>query len=230
MKYFAYGSNCNPAVMRKKQVGFTSAQHAVLPGYRLLFNKKALRDSLPDDVGFANLAEAPESNVEGVLYEIVDHHLPRLDQSERYPEHYTRIEVTVHTRAGSVACTCYQAQPDKVATGLKPSRNYLNHILAARDFLSWQYYEALDRSQTYEGRCACCMTTREVIFIREGSRLHMLCQACREARLVWGDARGRSLTVAETEAVMTRLVQGGAGFPSIRALLDAAIARRIIDP
>lgn len=230
MKYFAYGSNCNPAVMERKGVEFTSRNRATLTGYRLLFNKKAQREKLPPTIGFANINEDPEGTVEGVLYEIVDDHLSRLDESERYPDHYTRIEVTVQTEEAHVPCIAYQACPDKVASGLTPSRNYLNHILSAKDFLSFQYFQALDKSQTYNGECVCCHTTSEVVFVKEADRLHMFCQPCREARLVWGDTRGRKLTVAESEAIMTQLVQGGSGFSSIKELVEAAIAAKIIDP
>lgn len=230
MMYFAYGSNCNPAVMKRKGVGFNSRQHAVLSGYRMLFNKKAMRERLPPGIGFANINEYESGRVEGIVYDIVDDHLGLLDESERYPDHYTRIEVTVETKDGNVNCVAYQAAADKVASGLVPSRNYLNHILAAKDFLSFQYFEALDKSQTYSGECACCLNSCEVVFVREGDHLHMLCQPCREARLIWGDVRGRQLTVAETEAIMTNLVQGGSGFPSIKHLLDEAIATKIIDP
>jgi gamma-glutamylcyclotransferase (GGCT)/AIG2-like uncharacterized protein YtfP len=230
MKYFAYGSNCNPAIMEKKGVEWSSRRRAVLPAYRLLFNKKALRERIPEGVGFANINEHPEGRVEGVLYDITDEHLDRLDESERCPEHYRRIDVTVETDTGPERCLTYQAQPDKIADHLEPSRNYINHILAAKDFLSWQYFDALDKSQVYRGECAVCHTVNEVVFLKEGNRIHMLCQPCREARLLWGDARGRKLSVAETEAVMTNVVRAGEGFASISDLIREAIEARIIDP
>jgi len=230
MKYFAYGSNCNSAVMKRKGVRFTSRRRAVLRGFRLLFNKKAMRGNLPEDIGFANINEDADATVEGILYEIVDDDLERLDRSERYPDHYDRIDVTVESDAGRHRCCTYRAQPDKIREGLKPSRNYLNHILAAGDFLSRQYHEALDKSQAYESDCFCCGKSTEVVFIKEDDRLYMLCQPCREARLVWGDVRGRALSVVETEAVMKKLVLGGKGFPSMNALIREAIAARIIDP
>ena len=230
IKYFAYGANCNPAIMEKKGVEYGSRRRAVLHGYRLLFNKRALRESLPDTIGFANINEDPDGSVEGILYEIVDQHLPRLDDSERYPDHYDRITVHVETDNASEQCSAYQAQPDKVAPGLIPSRNYLNHILAAGDYLSRQYHEALDRSQTYSGQCACCGKAGEVLFLKEQSRMYTLCQPCREARVVWGDVRGRRLTVPETEAVMKHLVADSKGFSSIQALVQEAISQRLIDP
>lgn len=229
-KYFAYGTNCNPSVLQKKGVDFSSRQRAVLRGYRLLFNKKSLREKLPDSIGFANIDEDPKSKVEGVLYEIAGEHLQRLDKSERHPSHYDRITVVAQTESEPQECWTYKAQPDKTATGLIPSRNYLNHILSARDFLSQQYYEALDKSQAYSGECASCHQMGEVLFLKERDRMYTICQPCREARIMWGDARGRRLTVVETEAVMTQLVMQGDGFSSIEALIKEAIEQRLIDP
>lgn len=230
MKYFAYGSNCNPAIMKRKGVEFTSRQRAVLRGYRLKFNKKSLREALPDSIGFANINVDPEGVVEGVLYEIIDDHRGILDESERYPDHYDRIVVEVETESGNHECSAYHAQLDKIADGLVPSRNYLNHILTARDFLSQQYFDALDKSATYSGECACCHVTGEVFFLREFEQMYTLCQSCREARIVWGDVRGRMLSVPETEAVMSGLVANGGGFPSLQALVEEAINLKLIDP
>ncbi|MCA9122245.1 MAG: gamma-glutamylcyclotransferase [Planctomycetaceae bacterium] len=230
MKYFAYGSNCNPAIMKRKGVEFTSRQRATLRGYRLKFNKKSLRESLPDSIGFANINADAEGVVEGVLYEIPDEHWPPLDASERCPEHYKRVRVEVETETKTHECFAYQAQPDKIADGLVPSRNYLNHILTARDFLSQQYYEALDKAATYTGECFCCHNTGEVLFLKEFEQMYTLCQSCREARIVWGDVRGRRLTVPETEAVMTGLVANGSGFSSLQALVEEAIRLALIDP
>ena len=230
MKYFAYGSNCNPSVMERKGVATTSRRRAVLHGFRLRFNKRALRDTLPESIGFASIEAQEGGQVEGVLYEVEDEHLGRLDRSERYPDHYDRVRVQVEVEGQEEECWTYRAQPGVIAEGLVPSRNYLNHILAARDFLSDQYYQALDRSLTYNGECACCHKTAGILFVKEQGRMFQLCQPCREARVVWGDARGRRLSVAETEAVMMGLVHGGTGFASVRALIEEAIACRLIDP
>lgn len=227
-KYFAYGSNCDPAVMERKGVPFTARRRALLRGYRLLFNKRSHRERLPDTIGFANINEYPESAVEGILYDLAQEHLPALDRSERCPGHYERIRVAVETELGPEDCWTYKAPLGMLAEGLLPSRNYLNHILAGREFLSQQYLEALNQSKTYRSECASCHHELEVLFVREGDRLRALCQACREARLTWSDALGRTLTVAETEVVMTELVVGGPGFASIADLIKEALERRLI--
>ena len=153
MMYFAYGSNCNPLVMERKQVRFVSRQRAVLAGYQLLFNKKSMRPGVPAGVGYANINIASSSFVEGILYEIVPDDLLHLDASERYPDHYTRIEICVEAKTGPVPCSAYQAQPDKIAAGLLPLREYLNHLLAARDFFTAEYHAALAASEIHPEEC-----------------------------------------------------------------------------
>jgi hypothetical protein len=134
----------------------------------------------------------------------------------------------VNADSGEETCWAYQAKPEMIANGLVPSRNYLNHILAGREYLSHQYFDALDQSQTYADDCVCRGRNGEVIFVQESDLLHTLCQSCREARIVWGDALGRLMTIPETGVLMTQLVMQGPGFSSIQELVNEAIARKLI--
>lgn len=226
--YFAYGSNCSEEVMQRKQVRYTSRRRATLHDFRLLFNKRSERELLPDAIGFANVNDHTGGFVEGILYEIVAADLGTLDASERHPEHYDRIEVIVETDIGPVDCWVYQAQSDMTADGLVPSRNYLNHILAGREFLSDQYYAALDSSRTYSGHCGMCRRNGEVLFVREADQMHTLCHPCREARTLWSDVHGRQLTVSEAETIMRDLVLNSHGFDSLQELINEAIARGLL--
>jgi gamma-glutamylcyclotransferase len=227
-KYFAYGTNCNLAVMEQKGIRFTARQRAVLDGFRLRFNKRSSRESLPERIGFANIEEDQEGTVEGILYDLGVDGLETLDETERHQSHYDRIRVVVNADSGSEECWTYKARPEVVAEGLVPSRNYINHILAGQEFLSQQYFDALDQSQTYRDTCACCDREEEVLFVRGNDRLHALCQSCREARMKWGDVIHRPLSVEETAAVMRQLVLDGPGFGSIEELIEEAIRREII--
>lgn len=69
MKYFAYGSNMNPERMKEREINFSEREHAILKGWKLKFNKVALRN--PNE-GYANIEEDNESVVEGILYTIQD--------------------------------------------------------------------------------------------------------------------------------------------------------------
>lgn len=145
--YFAFGSNMNEKRMKERGVSFTNRRFAgTLYGYRLSFNKSAAGD----EEGFANIEPAePESWVEGVVYETDTDQLLKLDRYEGVPAHYYHATVTVRilNKNGvfeEVAAVAYVAQPSKTKAGLKPSRDYLNHLLAGKAYLSSEYYAMLE--------------------------------------------------------------------------------------
>ncbi|OLD05473.1 MAG: hypothetical protein AUJ07_01495 [Crenarchaeota archaeon 13_1_40CM_3_53_5] len=49
-----------------------------------------------------------------------------------------------------VEATVYVAQPSKVKEGLRPTRKYINHLLAGRDILSPSYYRKLEGLKTLQ--------------------------------------------------------------------------------
>lgn len=148
MWYFAYGSNMSKNRMRSRNVRFSKRRHAVLKGWRLEFNKIASHNRRE---GYANIVRDENSTVEGVLYEIPDSDLQKLDQCEGYPSHYNRIEVEVQLDNGSkVRALTYVANPEKVKSGLKPSKEYLSYLLEGSDLLSEEYRRKLSGLETLD--------------------------------------------------------------------------------
>ena len=142
MKYFAYGSNMNPQKMKERNINYTERIPATLKGYTLRFNKIASRNPAE---GFANIVLNVNGVVEGVLYDLPDTDIEILDKYEGFPNHYDRKKVRVLAAAGEEEALTYIARSDKTGEGLKPTKVYLNHLLAARDMLSEDYYERLLR-------------------------------------------------------------------------------------
>jgi len=136
--YFAYGSNMNPQRMRERGVTFCSREPARLPGQRLAFNKRGL--TLPRGAGYANVVPDRHGVVEGALYRMDRSQLAALDECEGWPRHYRREEMEVERADGSrVTAIVYVAQPGWTRPGLRPTREYLDHLLAGRDVLSPAY-------------------------------------------------------------------------------------------
>ena len=149
MKYFAYGSNMDPERMRKRGVNFLKREWAVLKGWSLKFNKIVSRN--PEKEGYANIVKDNKGTVEGILYEISEKDIQELDKHEGYPSHYNKITVRVNLKDGKeVEAVTYVAQPDKVRDGLKPCREYLNHLLKGCDLLSEEYCEKLRKWETLD--------------------------------------------------------------------------------
>ena len=148
MNYFAYGSNMDGDRLRERGVSFSRRQRAVLEGYRLVFNKRSSRN--PRE-GYANIVEDEGCVVEGILYEIADEDIEKLDRYEGYPQHYDRQKVKVRLQSGDVTeAAVYIARQEMTAEGLKPSREYLSHLLKGCDLLSKEYCKKLRNTQTLD--------------------------------------------------------------------------------
>ncbi|MEN2975432.1 MAG: gamma-glutamylcyclotransferase family protein [Candidatus Caldarchaeales archaeon] len=146
--YFAYGSNMDPDQMKIRGVSFSKRLHAVLKGFRLEFNKLSFRN--PRE-GYANIVPDREGVVEGILYEVEDEDLSKLDRYEGYPFHYNRVKVDVMLDDGQmVEAVAYIARPEMTRKNLKPTKEYLSHLLKGSDLLSKEYYERLSNVRTLD--------------------------------------------------------------------------------
>jgi gamma-glutamylcyclotransferase (GGCT)/AIG2-like uncharacterized protein YtfP len=131
-----------PDRMKKREVKFLRREHgAVLKGRKLIFNKITSFNSLQ---GYANIEPYKNDIVEGILYEIRDSDLEKSDKNEGYPDHYKKISLKVEIDAGKeVKVITYIANSCKIRSGLKPNREYLDHLLKRCDLLSEGYCERL---------------------------------------------------------------------------------------
>jgi len=142
--YFAFGSNMRDSRMTKRGVNFTKKFRGTLIGFRLTFNKKS---GLPG-IGYANI-EPGDGEVEGVLYETTVEGLRNLDKYEGVGAgHYRRDTVKVRTPEGElIEAVVYVAEVGMTQEGLKPTKEYLDHLLAGQEHLSPQYYANLAQVQ-----------------------------------------------------------------------------------
>lgn len=139
--YFAYGSNMNPARMRSRGLLFDEALAGQLPGFALCFNKRA-----HDRPGrsYANIRYQRDGVVEGVLYRLSHaDEICKMDPFEGTPVFYSRERMPVLTARGVIAAWVYVANPAMREEGLWPTRAYLEHLLAGREFLSEAYWQTL---------------------------------------------------------------------------------------
>lgn len=148
MFYFAYGSNMDPHRMRERGIPFRTRVPARLPGWRLEFNK--VPSTLPRGAGYANVVPDPRGTVEGALYRIEESALAALDEWEGHPRHYRRKVLPVELRDGTrVTAAVYVAAPKRTRSGLRPTREYLSHMLAGHDVVSPSYWESLAATPTF---------------------------------------------------------------------------------
>ncbi len=140
--YFAFGSNMNPERMRARALRFDHFTAGRLADFELVFDKVS---SAHPHIAHANIRRAPGQRVEGVLYHLRDHtEIERLDRFERTPINYSRELFPIATDDGVQWAWTYVANPGVRRNGLRPDREYLDHLLAGRRWLSPEYIAALE--------------------------------------------------------------------------------------
>ena len=145
--YFAFGSNLSAQRVEKREVEFSERITAVIYDYKLTFDKQATGKA---GETYANIQPEKGSIVEGVLYLTDMEGIKKLDRWEGVEwDNYIRkeIEVVIKYTQKKVTAWVYIAHPSKIAVG-KPSREYLEHILAGKDVLSENYYQQLTMVET----------------------------------------------------------------------------------
>lgn len=139
--YFAYGSNVDPQRMRARQVDFIHSEAGVLEDFTLTFDKRSKKFF---DRGFANVKSSVVDHVEGVLYHLSsEKELQKLDKFEGYPVHYDRVKMPIVVKAGIVTADVYIAKEEWITEGLKPTSEYMEHILRGKPIFTEAYFKRL---------------------------------------------------------------------------------------
>lgn len=137
MNYFAYGSNMNIKRMLERGVFFSSKEKGTLKGYKFIINKKSQKNP---NIGFANIIRDDNSEVEGIIYEVSENDILKLDKYEGYPKHYNRVTYIINNKE----CVIYIANQEWTSVNeLESTEEYKNHILEGKEFLSENYYKKL---------------------------------------------------------------------------------------
>jgi gamma-glutamylcyclotransferase (GGCT)/AIG2-like uncharacterized protein YtfP len=151
--YFAYGSNMCGDHLRERLAreghALLGRRRATLRDHRLVFNKQS---SLQAHVGYGNIEPAPGHVVEGTINEMSEAALELLDRIELVPHHYTRRTVTVHDwrRGTDVDAHGYFGNPRMIVAALRPTREYVERLMMARDLLPSDYIGGLARVECCE--------------------------------------------------------------------------------
>ena len=107
---------------------------AKLERYQFAFTKKSNWDSKLSQAsrinGKANISENNDSIVWGILLDLTESEVEKMDDSEGTESgHYFRKTVEVITDSGIVKAITYVAHDDKLIPNTAPLEWYLNHVL-----------------------------------------------------------------------------------------------------
>ncbi len=123
MYYFAYGSNLNKKQMLERCPDSKPRFVATLRNYKLVF----VGWSRQWRGGVASIKPFRGERVLGVLYELSDRDLRRLDSYEGYPGSYNRLKVTVFDEDGEPVEAITYIKSEQ-AEEIQPSKEYLSII------------------------------------------------------------------------------------------------------
>jgi cation transport regulator ChaC len=131
VKYFAYGSNLDQMQMAQRCPGARIIGVAQLANHRICFPRR----SPVRDCAVASFEPHKGGVVWGVVYELDDDDLKRLDEREGYDpvnptavNRYCRVDVTVsHAGGKRVEAVAYVAVPEDNPG--RPSADYMRHIV-----------------------------------------------------------------------------------------------------
>jgi gamma-glutamylcyclotransferase len=152
--YFAYGSNMNVARLldgrlAQKGVAMGARIGGRLDGWQLAFNKIARSPNV--GAGAGNIVVAPGKVVHGTLNALPDAGFDVLDVWEGVAGgHYERrtLPVVRADTGETVDAIVYVAL--LVGEGLKPTREYLGHLLAGKNLLPAEYWAWLEATPTLD--------------------------------------------------------------------------------
>lgn len=125
MKYFAYGSNMDPRIMHRTVPEAQPVGPGRLDGYRLEFNVYSDRW----EGGAANLEPDQDAHLWGVVWEVDEEDVDKLDTFIGHPTFYRREDVAVDCRGDSVQCVTYRVAHQRGF--VRPTPQYVARIRGA---------------------------------------------------------------------------------------------------
>ena len=146
INWFTYDEMMNPEVIKEAGLEYEAAFSVSLSAYKLVFNKIPLDNGGKEKLGHANIAPTKDNlgMMEGVLYEMLEENVPKLDALYGHPDEYQRktMRFTKHDFT-FVDGIVYIAQKDRTQSGLLPSKDMLKIYKGCRKILTKLYLSRL---------------------------------------------------------------------------------------
>ncbi len=150
MKLFVYTCNIMKDLIDKRGIEYQSAEGATLEGYQFVFTKPSMRQA---NKGYPGLMKREGVRVEGVLYEMEEGEVAKLDKYEGLlddPPRSKRVPVTVELVKDGTKVETEMHFALQSKEGLRPSDLYIRRLLSGVETygLSEEYAEYLKTFET----------------------------------------------------------------------------------
>jgi gamma-glutamylcyclotransferase (GGCT)/AIG2-like uncharacterized protein YtfP len=151
VNFFAYGKLINEDYFKEKGLEYISKSSVTLSAWRRVFNKIPIDNGGLEKLGLVNIEPTPDNSgmMHGELYVMDEKFLPKLDELFGHPDEYQR-KVMRFNRHDFILVNglTYIARPDKIATGLKPSKATMKIFRKAKKLFPMLYFSRLMNTPT----------------------------------------------------------------------------------
>ena len=148
---FAYNELINEDYFKEKGFEYIDKVTVTLSAQRIVFNRLPLEGEGIEGQGLPNIEPTPNNAgmMEGMLYDMYDTFLPKLDEFHGYPKECNRKVMDLnahdfHTVRGIV----YFAQPNRIGDKLKPSKALMKLFKKSRKEMTMLYFARLMNTRT----------------------------------------------------------------------------------
>jgi hypothetical protein len=153
INFFAYAELMNEDYFRKQGLDYVDKLSVTLSGQRVLFNKIPSDENAPEGLGLSNIEPTPDNAgmAIGIMYEMDDKYLPRLDEIHQAPQEYQRkvMRFNKHDFA-MVNGFLYIARPEKINHSLKPDKATMKILRNAKKSVPMLYFSRLMGTKTID--------------------------------------------------------------------------------
>jgi Gamma-glutamyl cyclotransferase, AIG2-like len=153
INFFAYGELMVEEYFREQGLDYVAKLAATLSAHRVVFNKVPSDENAPEGLGLTNIEPTPDNAgmAVGVMYEMDDKYLPRLDEIHQAPQEYQRkiLRFNKHDFA-MMNGFLYMARPEKIQFNLKPDKATMKTLRKAKTELPMLYFSRLMGNKTID--------------------------------------------------------------------------------
>ena len=148
---FAYNELINEDYFKEMGFEYIEKNTVTLSAQRIFFNRLPPEGKCIKDQGLPNIEPTPDNAgmMEGVLYEMQDTFLPKLDAFHGYPKECNRKLMNLNRHDFiTVRGIVYFAQPDNLGEKLKPSKALMKLFRKSRKEMTMLYFARLMNTRT----------------------------------------------------------------------------------
>ena len=153
INFFAYAELMNEDYFREQGLDYVDKLSVTLSAHRVVFNKIPSDENAPEGLGCSNIEPTPDNAgmAIGIMYEMEETYLPRLDEIHQVPKEYQRkvMRFNKHDFAMTNGFL-YIAHPEKIQHGLKPDKATMKILRNAKSSMPMLYFSRLMGTKTLD--------------------------------------------------------------------------------